>query len=147
MKDRFTDFGLLLLRVLVGLALMYHGWLKVVHGVPGFAEGITKMGQPFDSAPLLFAWLSTVTELLGGFFLLLGLWTRYAAIALIINLSVAAFVRNAGNPIIDPSTTATMELALTYLTMVAAIFIMGPGHVSVDGSRGGKRSAPKKPKK
>jgi len=147
MKDRFTDLGLMWLRVLVGLALMYHGWLKVIHGVGPFSEGIAKMGSPFDYAPLAFAWLSTLAELLGGFFLVLGLWTRYAALVLIINLCVAAFVRNGSNPIIDPSTTATMELPLIYLTIVGAVFIMGPGRFSVDGSRGGKHSAPKKTKK
>jgi putative oxidoreductase len=147
MKDKFTDFGLLWLRVLIGLALMYHGWLKVAHGMEGFGEGIGKLGQPFDYAPLLFAWLSTLTELVGGFFLLLGLWTRYAALLSIVNLAVAAFMANGNNPIIEPGNAKTMELPLVYLTIVAAIFIMGPGRFSVDGSRGGKHSAPKKPRK
>lgn len=144
MKEKFTDFGLLWLRALIGLALMYHGWLKVIHGMEGFGESIAKMGSPFDYAPLFFAWLAVLTGLLGGFFILLGLWTRYAAIALIIVLCGAAFVHNAGHPIIQPGDANTMELPLLYLTAVVAIFIMGAGRYSVDGSRGGKRSSSKR---
>jgi len=137
MRERLTDFGLLWLRILVGLALMYHGWIKVIGGMGGFEESVGKMGVPFDYAPLLFAWLSTLAELLGGFFILLGLWTRYAAIVLSINLAIAAFVRNGGNPIIQPGNVNTLELPLTYLTITVAIFIMGAGRYSVDNSRSG----------
>jgi len=145
MKDRFSDFGLLLLRVAIGLGLMYHGWLKVTLGIEHSADMIAKMGTPFDYAPLAFAWLSTLAELLGGFFLFLGLWTRYAAIALIINMSVASFAAMAGKPIISAAAPITRETPLLYLVAVAVIFIIGPGRFSVDGSRSGKRaSAPKK---
>jgi putative oxidoreductase len=146
MKEKFTDLGLLWLRVLIGLGLMYHGWLKVTNGVGGFSDGIAKMGNPFDYAPLLFAWISTLTELLGGFFLLLGLWTRYAAIALIINMSVAAFVALADKPIISVSTPMTRETPLLYLVAIGAIFIIGPGQFSVDGGKSGGRSSAKKSK-
>jgi putative oxidoreductase len=144
MKERFSDFGLLLLRAAAGLGLMYHGWLKVTLGVENSANYIGKFGMPFDTAPLAWAWLSVLAELLGGFFLLLGLWTRYASFALMINMSVAAFLACAGLPIIAPNTPMTRELPLLYLTVVSTIFIIGAGRFSVDGSRGGKRSAPAK---
>jgi putative oxidoreductase len=148
MKDRFTDFGLLLLRALTGLGLMYHGWLKVVLGVSAFSDVLFKLGTPFDYAPLLFAWLSILAELLGGFFLFLGLWARLAAIALIINMSVASFIGLAGKPIISATSPITRETPLLYLTIVVTLFILGPGRFAVDAGRGGKRSsAPKKAKK
>jgi putative oxidoreductase len=146
MKDKFTDLGLLWLRVLIGLALMYHGWMKLQMGVDVFADkGIAPLGFPL---PLLFAWLSTAAELVGGFFLFLGLWTRLSAFALIINMSVAAFGALAGAPIIAAA-PRTRELALLYLAVVAAIFFMGAGRFSVDAGRkgGGGSVKPKKPKR
>jgi putative oxidoreductase len=147
MKDKWTDFGLLWLRVLVGAALMYHGWLKVQGGVEEFAyKAVEPMGFP---VPILFAWLATAAELIGGFFLFLGLWTRLAALALVVNMAVASFGRNAGAPIIAPAAARTMELPLVYLVAVAAILIMGSGRFSVDGGRSssGRSSKPKKTKR
>jgi putative oxidoreductase len=147
MKDKWVDVGLLWLRVLVGLALMYHGWLKVQGGVDDFAaRSVEPLGFP---VPILFAWLATASELLGGFFLFLGLWTRLSAFAVAITMGVAAFGRNAGAPIIAPSAPRSMELPLAYLVMVVAILLMGAGRISVDAGRSGhgRSAGPKKPKR
>ena len=147
MKDNLREFALLLLRVAFGLGLAYHGWLKIEMGVDVMADkGIMHLGSPFTASPLLFAWLSTLAEVAGGFFLFLGLWTRYALVAMIINMCVASFVALAGMPIISGSTPMTRELPLAYLTVFVVIFILGPGRWSVDGARGGKRSASKRKK-
>jgi putative oxidoreductase len=144
MRERLMDLGLLWLRVLVGLGLMVHGWYKVTGGVETFAmHGVDPLGFPI---PLLFAWLSTAAELIGGFFLLLGLWTRYAAAALVINFCVAAFGQGfvgAWIAVGQPS----KEMALAYLAIVAALLLTGPGRFAVDAGRGGGRAAPKKKSK
>jgi putative oxidoreductase len=147
MKDKFADFGLFWLRVLVGLALMYHGWLKLQGGVDTFADKFVEpLGFPI---PILFAWLSVAAELIGGFFLVLGLWTRLAALALTINMGVATFGRGIGVPIIAPGKSPTLELPLAYLVMAAAVLIMGAGRFSVDSGRkgGGRTAGPKKSKR
>jgi putative oxidoreductase len=146
MKDKYSDFGLLLLRVLVGLALMYHGWLKVQGGVEEFAaRAVEPLGFP---VPILFAWLATAAELIGGFFLFLGLWTRWAAFALAINMAVASFGRGMGMPIIAPGAPHTMELPLAYLAIVTALLIMGSGRFAIDAGRGSHgRSSPAKKSK
>jgi putative oxidoreductase len=147
MKENLREFALFLLRVSIGLGLMYHGWLKIENGVDVFADkGITAMGYPFTWNPLLFAWLSTLAELVGGFFCFLGLWTRLAAFAIVVNMSVASFIAMRGMPIIAMS-PMTRELPMAYVIISVAVLILGPGRWSVDGARGGgKRSAPKKKK-
>lgn len=147
MKNRLLDLGLLWLRVFVGLGLMYHGWLKVQSGAEAFAENaVAPLGFPL---PLLFAWLSIAAELIGGFFLVLGLWTRIAALVLCFNMGVAAFGRNAGNPVIAIGKGPTMELSLAYLLMVSTVLMLGAGAFSIDAGRkgGGRSPAARKPKR
>jgi putative oxidoreductase len=147
MKDKLIDLGLLWLRVLFGLALMYHGWLKVIGGIDKFAvSSVEPLGFP---VPMVFAVLATGAELVGGFFLILGLWTRIAALVVVADLSVAAFGAAATAPVIEPGKAFTKELPLLYVAIAVALVMMGPGRFSVDSGRkgGGAKSAPKKTKR
>lgn len=126
MNGRLLDFGLLLLRVVFGLGLIYHGWGKIGH-IESFTQTVHNIGFP---AAALFAWASVFAEMVGGFFCLLGLWTRWAALVVTINMAVAAFVRHA------PDTFDVMEKALAYLVVALALIMTGPGRISVDASRG-----------
>ncbi len=47
--------------------------------------------------PLLFAYISKGTELIGGFFLIVGFLTRPICFLLSINMSIATFVANKGD--------------------------------------------------
>ena len=58
--------------------------------------------------------------------IMFGLFTRLAAIPLIVAMCVAAFVTHAGQAF------SAKELALLYLTFYAVIFITGPGRYSID---------------
>jgi putative oxidoreductase len=142
MRERLMDLGLLWLRVLAGLGLMVHGWYKVTGGVANFAaHGVDPLGFPM---PIVFAWAATAAELVGGFFLILGLWTRYAAAALTFNMAVAAFGTGFAGLWIAPGQPRTKELALAYLVMVVTLLCTGPGRFAVDSGRSGGRPAPKK---
>jgi putative oxidoreductase len=138
MKEKLTDFGLLWLRVFVGAGLMYAGWMKLTtFGVAEFAsKGVEPLGFPM---PIVFAWLAVLSELIGGFFLVLGLWTRIAAIFAGTVVGVAFFGTHAADPF------AKKQLALAYLVVVIALFIMGAGRFAVDGrgKGGGKSKIPK----
>src|SRR3712207_1321607 len=84
---RLQGWGLTILRVVVGLVFFVHGFQKLYlmgfDGVAGMMEGL---GVP---APGLFAVILTLVELLGGLALILGLFTRVAAIPLAIDMLVA----------------------------------------------------------
>jgi len=141
MKEKLTDLGLLWLRVAVGCGLIVHGWLKLQGGIEAFAShGIEPLGFPY---PLVFAWLAVSAEILGGFFIMLGLWTRLAAAAAAVTMAVAAFAAAAGQPIIAAGKPAR-ELALCYLVMVVTILLLGPGRYAVNGTKGSRGSSKKR---
>jgi putative oxidoreductase len=58
--------------------------------------------------------------------LILGLFTRLAAIPLVIGMAVAAFVVHGADPF------AAKELSLLYLFIYVALIFTGPGRHSVD---------------
>lgn len=94
----------------------------------GFAGFLESMGVP---APLLAAYVSATTELVGGLLITIGLLTRVAAVPLAINMFVAAFTAHATSYFItnDPP---GMEYALNLGVVFAAIALLGPGKFSVD---------------
>ena len=72
-----TDWGLAILRVVVGFTFFMHGWQKLfVFGHAGVTGFMTQLGIPF---PAVSAVLVTAVELAGGLALLFGAFTRVAA--------------------------------------------------------------------
>jgi putative oxidoreductase len=57
------------LRLIVGYGFIAHGYAKLIHGPAHFAAILHALGVP---APGLAAWLTILTELLGGAAVLLG---------------------------------------------------------------------------
>jgi putative oxidoreductase len=145
------DFALLVLR-LAGLGLaIHHGWGKLARLAGGdarFADGLAQMGFP---APLFFAWAAALIETLGGTLVTLGLFTRVTASLCAAAMLVAAFVRHhaldqlfvrMGLMEVPPERLTAWgnpELALMYLAVFVAIALAGPGGLSIDAMRGGRR--------
>jgi len=128
------DFGLLALRVTFGAYIALHGWDKVYSnghfGLPEqMVSGVAALGFP---APTLFAWVSALTEFLGGILLALGLLTRPAALGLVINMCVAAFVAHRKDPWYAPMNPPSKEAALLYLAPFLALLLTGAGRFSID---------------
>ena len=117
------DSAVLLLRVWLGAMMIYHGYGKVFERIDGFTEGVAKMGFPM---PEFFAWAGALSEFGGGILLILGLFSRPAALFVSSTMFVAAFVRHLDDPF------GKKELALTYLVMAIALAITGPGKYSLD---------------
>lgn len=126
-SDKFSSLAPFLLRVVVGAIFLAHGWQKLSGGVDGTAGFLGTLGFP---APELFAVLLIAAEVLGGAFLILGLFTHWAAKVLIIVSAVALvsvhltkgfFVANGG-----------YEFILLILVTVISVMITGPGRWSLD---------------
>jgi putative oxidoreductase len=87
-----TDAGLLLLRFGVGTILLFHGIFKATHGVAWISGPLGKAGLP--------AWLAYgvyIGEIIAPALLILGLWTRLAALVIAINMAMAIFLARRGD--------------------------------------------------
>ena len=73
------DYGLTILRVIVGITYVMHSYVSLFRFTPaGTAAFLASVGLP---APALMAWILILVHGLGGILLILGLWTRWAAAA------------------------------------------------------------------
>ena len=141
------DAALLVLR-LAGLGLaVFHGWPKLaslVGGTSRFHEGLATMGLPF---PVAFAWAAGLAETVGGLLVALGFFTRLAAGACAIAMTVAAFLRHhahhyllgkLGLYTVTPEMEKSWgnpELALMYLGAFVSLVLAGGGRFSLDRGR------------
>lgn len=120
-----ADWGLLILRIALGIIFILHGWGKLFGGAPGM-EGFTmmvmKIGFP---APVVFAYVAALTEFLGGIAMLLGIFTRVFGPLIAFVMLVAFITVKKGLPAGDP------DLAL--FAMAIALTLMGPGRFSLTG--------------
>jgi putative oxidoreductase len=129
-----TDLGLLALRVWLGASmLLLHGWSKLTgwEKMSGSFSDPLKVGSEVSLALAIFG------EVLCAGLLIIGLFTRFAALACAITMAVAFFLQH--KMVFKPGSG---ELAFIYLAGFITILIAGPGRFAVDG----KSAAPKKPK-
>ena len=86
--QRFADFALLLLRVFVGLFLVWNVWGNLANSdrMHEFAEFLAKHGFP---SPHLLAPVSVYLQLTIGIAFVLGVFTRWAGLLCAIHFGVA----------------------------------------------------------
>lgn len=127
---RSADFALFALRVWLGVSLLVlHGWDKLT----GFGEGAAKFPDPLGVGSTTSAGLAVFAEVVCAALLALGLLTRFAALVLVILMTVAFFMVH-GSKLSGPGSG---ELAFIYLAGFLAVFLAGPGKWSVDAKAGG----------
>jgi putative oxidoreductase len=120
--EKYADDAPLMLRIVLGAIFMYAGLMKVFeYTAEGFAQSLNFL--PF---PLFWAWIVIVVEVIGGLFLILGLWVRWTSIFAAINMAVATGV-----------TWATMGASmittpLACFAIAIALLILGAGAWSLE---------------
>ncbi|MEP6713489.1 MAG: DoxX family protein [Ferruginibacter sp.] len=114
------------LRLIFGILIMHHGYGKLIH----FNETAKHMPAFFGISSTISAALVVFAEFFCGLFIIIGLFTRLAAIPLIIMLCVALFKTHNGQVF------AEGELATLYLGGFIVLMLVGPGRVSVDSMIG-----------
>jgi putative oxidoreductase len=118
--------GPLVLRLVFGYFWLETGIAKV-HNLDGFTQRFAGWGVPF---PAFSAGLSAWTELLGGLFILLGLFTRLTCVPMIINMAVAVALVVSKNLMgLDDYVEAD---EVVYSLIFFWLLMAGPGKVSLD---------------
>lgn len=120
-----VGFGLLVLRLGVGLALAFAHGLGKIPPSPGFVETTAGLGFPL---PVLFAWAAAGAEFAGGLLLAAGLMTRPAGLFVAFTLGVAFFGAHGGDPFGD------REMSFLYMTAGLALTVTGAGRFSIDAA-------------
>ena len=124
---RGRELGLTILRVVVGLTFLLHGWQKLfAMGLPGVAGFFGQLGLP---APALAATLVSFLELIGGAALIIGLFTGWLAIALAVDMLVATLLVHLPNGFFAPM---GVELTLMLLAGLVTLVLASPGVFAVD---------------
>jgi putative oxidoreductase len=126
--DSWRDITYTLLRVIVGYILFMHGWGKVTGaGVAGISAYMAKHGL---NPGVLFAGAAMFLETVGAICIIIGLFTRFFAAALAIELGIAflAVHVHAG----FSASKGGFEYVLLLGIVMFAIAIRGGGPYSAD---------------
>lgn len=124
MFEKRIDLALLLLRITFGgLMIINHGWGKLLKF---FADAPLKFSDPLGVGTTASLSLAVFAEIFCAALLVIGLFTRWATIPLIITMVVAAFIVHAGDSFKE------IEKALLFLLAYVSLFFSGPGKYSLD---------------
>jgi putative oxidoreductase len=141
--NSFQPLGLLALRVALGLIFLTHGYPKLTRGGGPLQAMFVQHGLP---AQLVY--VSGVLETFGGVVLILGLFTRGAALLLAIEMGVAIGKVHIGHGIMA---LHEYEFPLALAAASIALATVGAGAASIDnllfGEGGSNRSRAAKPSK
>lgn len=128
---RSTDAGLLVLRLWLGLSLLLlHGWAKLSN----FSQLSGKFPDPLGIGSGASLTLAVFGEVVCSLLLVLGLFTRFAAVNLAITMSVAFFLVHKA-ALSGPSSG---ELAFIYLAGFVTLLVAGAGRFSLDAKLGAR---------
>lgn len=118
-----TDIGLLLLRVAAGgLLFISHGWGKLLH----FSQAVATFPDPLHLGHSVSLVLVIFAEVFCSIAVVLGLFTRKAAIPPVIMMVVATFIVHRRD------SWSARELPILYLVMFLTLAFSGAGTYSID---------------
>lgn len=122
--------GLTILRLVIGTVFLVHGAQKLfVIGIGPLTGGFGQMHVPL---PMIAAPVVAIVEFVGGIALVIGLFTRVAALLLAIDMVGAILFVHGRNGFFLPM---GFEFALSLLGACVALAVAGAGEYSVDGRR------------
>lgn len=127
-SNRPVNVGLLILRIGIGIAFIFHGIPKMIGGPETWAQiGKATSFIGIEFAPVFFGFMSAFAELFGGVFLILGLFFTPATILMLINMLVALAMQ-IGQGSSFNTFSHPLESAILFLSLI----IIGPGKYSMD---------------
>jgi putative oxidoreductase len=127
-NTRLIGLAILLLRCAVGVIFFMGGSGKMLGWFGGIGPEITINFYGGMGFSKFVAYLSSYTELIGGFLLIVGLLTRLAAFALVINM-VVAFIVTLPHGFLTPMGASS---PFSFMICVLVLLLTGPMQFSVD---------------
>ena len=137
--ENMQPFALLVLRAVLGVVMAAYGWQKVNGGMVQFKGFLVTIGMPG-----WMGYVSAYAELAGGILLIAGLLTRFAALAIFINMVVAVVKVTFKNGLVGPQ---GYGFSMALAAMAFLLIFFGGGSISLDSAvfaGGGGKKGPGK---
>jgi len=126
------DAGRLVLRLALGLLILLHGIGKLSGPITSLADMVSQAGLPSVVAYGVY-----VGEILAPILLIVGVWTRAAAIVIVINMIAAVLLAHRGELFsLGQQGGYALELQAMFLFTAVAVALLGAGRYSVGGRYG-----------
>lgn len=133
------ELGLAMLRIVLGVIFVAHGYPKIAGGVAGTAQFFGQLGIPLAG---FFAWVITLLEFFGGIALVIGFLVTPIALLLAFHMLVGIVLVHAPNGfyVIGPGQDG-IEFSLLLVAGLLGLVFAGPGMAALDSRAGGTREA------
>ncbi|XOB63696.1 DoxX family protein [Campylobacterota bacterium DY0563] len=122
------SFGKLVLRLTLGILMLFHGYSKYVSGINGIKGLVTKNGFPEFLAYGVY-----VGEIIVPILIIIGLYTRLSSLIFAFTMGFAIYLAHSAE-IFDLGRSGGLAIETPLLFMFGAIALMclGAGRYSVD---------------
>ncbi|MDM0022729.1 DoxX family protein [Variovorax saccharolyticus] len=126
-RSNSDDLGKLLLRLVTGGLMLFHGINKIVNGTSGIENMVSAIGLPSVLGKLVI-----VGELIAPILLMLGIFTRPAARVIALNMACAFVLVHTSHLFqLSPTGGWRLELQMFYFATAVIIAILGPGRFGI----------------
>jgi putative oxidoreductase len=126
------DTGKLVLRVALAIILLFHGVSKLIGGIGFVGDMLANVG-----APAALGYLVYVGEVVAPLMILAGIFTRPAALVVVINMIIAILLVHTSQFFtINETGGWALELQGMFLFASAAVALLGAGRYSLGGAEG-----------
>ena len=134
--DRLQPLALFVLRLVLGVIMIAHGSSKVFGGLSHHVQMVSGLGLPG-----WLAYFSAAAEFFGGILVIAGFLTRFAALAIAVNMGVAIWKVHWKNGLMGDH---GYQFPLALAAIAFALIFFGAGPIAFDSLRGGGRLSWKK---
>ena len=122
-----SDIAKLILRIALGVLILFHGIYKMIHGIDAIKKMLNVHGLPE-----FFAYGVYFGELIAPIFIILGLYARYAAGVLALNMIMAIFLAYSFSLNLGKYGGLAIESPLLFFIMSLLVMLLGSGKYAVN---------------
>ncbi|TLX78355.1 DoxX family protein [Labilibacter sediminis] len=128
--NKNSDIGILILRLTLGVLMLFHGMAKLINGLSGIQGLLTSKGLP-----AILSYGVYIGEIIIPLLIITGYRTRLASVIFVVNMIFALLLVHA-NDIFSLSKTGgwAVELIGLYLFGAIALFFTGAGKYALSSS-------------
>jgi len=122
-----TEIGKLLLRLSLGILILFHGIHKLIYGIDNIKSIVVN-----NSLPEFLAYGVYMAELIAPIFIILGLYARVASIIISINMIMAIILVYGITLSANKYGALLIETPLVFLILSLLVILMGSGKYAVN---------------